>query len=71
MTGAKAEANTETGDAAAGGGGGSFSEQRLVEKLNKLNNSAASIQSILFSVVSSLHVSKFNFLLSSLIQYGI
>jgi hypothetical protein len=58
MTGAKAEANTETGDAAAGGGGGSFSEQRLVEKLN---NSAASIQSILFSVVSSLHVRKFNF----------
>jgi hypothetical protein len=33
--------------AAGGGGGGSFSEQRLVEKLNKLNNSAASIQSIL------------------------
>jgi hypothetical protein len=45
MAGAKAEANTEKGDA---GGGGSFSEQRLVEKLNKLNNSAASIQSILF-----------------------
>jgi regulator of Ty1 transposition protein 103 len=45
MAGAKAEANTEKGDAAAGG---SFSEQRLAEKLNKLNNSAASIQSILF-----------------------
>jgi regulator of Ty1 transposition protein 103 len=48
MAGSKAEANTETGDAAAAGGGGSFSEQRLVEKLSKLNNSAASIQSILF-----------------------
>jgi regulator of Ty1 transposition protein 103 len=51
MAGAKAEANTETGDAAAAagsGGGSSFSEQRLVEKLSKLNNSAASIQSILF-----------------------
>jgi regulator of Ty1 transposition protein 103 len=51
MAGAKAKANTETGDAAAAAGswgGGSFSEQRLVEKLSKLNNSAASIQSILF-----------------------
>jgi hypothetical protein len=44
MAGAKAEANTEAGAAA----GDSFGEQRLVEKLNKLNNSAASIQSILF-----------------------
>ncbi|GJN13907.1 hypothetical protein PR202_gb00663 [Eleusine coracana subsp. coracana] len=48
MAGAKADANTEAGDAAAAGGGGggsgSFSEQRLAEKLNKLNNSAASIQ---------------------------
>jgi hypothetical protein len=39
----------------ATGGGGSFSEQRLVEKLNKLNNSAASIQSthFLFSFAAS------------------
>jgi hypothetical protein len=47
MAGAKGEANTEAWDAAAAGGD-SFSEQRLVAKLNKLNNSAASIQSILF-----------------------
>ncbi|TVU27165.1 hypothetical protein EJB05_29752 [Eragrostis curvula] len=48
MAGTKADANTETGDAAAGGGGGgdSFSEQRLVEKLNKLNSSATSIQTL-------------------------
>ncbi|KAK3139228.1 hypothetical protein QOZ80_5AG0379890 [Eleusine coracana subsp. coracana] len=50
MAGAKADANTEAGDAAAAGGGGggsgSFSEQRLAEKLNKLNNSAASIQTL-------------------------
>ncbi|KAK3118299.1 hypothetical protein QOZ80_9BG0696980 [Eleusine coracana subsp. coracana] len=47
MAGTKADANTETGDAAGGGGGGgSFSEQRLAEKLNKLNNSAASIQTL-------------------------
>ena len=62
MAGAKADADAETGDAgggAAGGGvGGSFSEQRLVEKLNKLNSSAASIQSILFSVVTFLHARK-------------
>lgn len=54
MAGAKADIDAETADGgggaggAGGGGGGSFSEQRLVEKLNKLNNSAASIQSILF-----------------------
>ncbi|TVU50694.1 hypothetical protein EJB05_02074, partial [Eragrostis curvula] len=46
MAGTKADADTETGDAAGGGGGGSFSEQRLVEKLNKLNSSAASIQTL-------------------------
>nr|CAB3462941.1 unnamed protein product [Digitaria exilis] len=51
MAGAKVEIDAETADGggggggAGGGGGGSFSEQRLVEKLNKLNNSAASIQS--------------------------
>ncbi|KAJ1264592.1 hypothetical protein BS78_08G011300 [Paspalum vaginatum] len=46
MAGAKADVDAETGDGAGGGGGGSFSEQRLVEKLNKLNNSAASIQTL-------------------------
>ncbi|KAF8706432.1 hypothetical protein HU200_030703 [Digitaria exilis] len=52
MAGAKAEIDAETADGgggaggAGGGGGGSFSEQRLVEKLNKLNNSAASIQTL-------------------------
>ncbi|XP_062182307.1 uncharacterized protein LOC133886609 [Phragmites australis] len=40
MAGTKADANAETG------GGGSFSEQRLVEKLDKLNSSAASIQTL-------------------------
>ncbi|CAN6352722.1 unnamed protein product [Urochloa humidicola] len=52
MAGAKADVDAETGDGGGGGGGaggaggGSFSEQRLVEKLNKLNNSAASIQTL-------------------------
>ncbi|CAL4995791.1 unnamed protein product [Urochloa decumbens] len=52
MAGAKVDVDPETGDGgggaggAGGGGGGSFSEQRLVEKLNKLNNSAASIQTL-------------------------
>ncbi|XP_062202212.1 uncharacterized protein LOC133904724 isoform X1 [Phragmites australis] len=41
MAGTKADANAETG-----GGGGSFSEQRLAEKLDKLNSSAASIQTL-------------------------
>jgi regulator of Ty1 transposition protein 103 len=45
MSGAKAGVDVETRD---GGAGGSFSEERLVDKLNKLNNTAASIQSILF-----------------------
>ncbi|WVZ88165.1 hypothetical protein U9M48_034713 [Paspalum notatum var. saurae] len=45
MAGAKADVDAETGDG-GGGAGGSFSEQRLVEKLNKLNNSAASIQTL-------------------------
>ena len=64
MAGAKADVDAETGDGggaaggAGGGGGGSFSEHRLVEKLNKLNSSAASIQSILFSVVTFLHARK-------------
>ncbi|XP_062203917.1 uncharacterized protein LOC133906137 isoform X2 [Phragmites australis] len=44
MAGTKADANAETGD--GGRGGGSFSEQRLVDKLNKLNSSAASIQTL-------------------------
>ena len=69
MAGAKADADAETGDAgggAAGGGvGGSFSEQRLVEKLNKLNSSAASIQSILFFMVTFLHARKFRSVLLS------
>jgi regulator of Ty1 transposition protein 103 len=46
MAGTKADAKAET----SGGGGGSFSEKGLAEKLNKLNSSAASIQSILVSV---------------------
>ncbi|KAJ1273996.1 hypothetical protein BS78_05G029400 [Paspalum vaginatum] len=47
MAGAKADVEAETGDGtAAAGGGGSFSEQRLIDKLNKLNNSAASIQTL-------------------------
>lgn len=53
MAGAKAGVDLETRDGGSGGGGGagaggSFSEERLVDKLNKLNNTAASIQSILF-----------------------
>ena len=43
MAAAKAGVDVETRD----GGGGSFSEERLVDKFNKLNNTAASIQSIL------------------------
>jgi hypothetical protein len=43
---AKAEAKAET---IGGGGSGSFSEQAFVEKLNKLNNTATRIQSILSS----------------------
>ncbi|KAG2555625.1 hypothetical protein PVAP13_8NG016103 [Panicum virgatum] len=52
MAGAKADVDAETGDGggaaggAGGGGGGSFSEHRLVDKLNKLNSSAASIQTL-------------------------
>jgi len=60
MAGAKADVDAETGD-----GGGSFSENRLVEKLNKLNSSAASIQSILFSMVTFLHARKFRSVLLS------
>jgi len=40
MAGAKADVDAETGD------GGSFSEQRLIDKLKRLNNSAASIQTL-------------------------
>jgi len=48
MAAAKAGVDLETRDGGSGGGGGgSFSEERLVDKLNKLNNTAASIQSIL------------------------
>jgi hypothetical protein len=50
MAAAKAGVDVETRDGGSGsgsGGGGSFSEERLVDKLNKLNNTAASIQSIL------------------------
>jgi len=71
MAGAKADVDAETGDGggaaggAGGGGGGSFSEHRLVEKLNKLNSSAASIQSILFSMVTFLHARKFRSVLLS------
>ncbi|ONM42201.1 ENTH/VHS family protein [Zea mays] len=43
MSGAKAGVDVETRD---GGAGGSFSEERLVDKLNKLNNTAASIQTL-------------------------
>ena len=46
MAGTKTDAKAET----SGGGGGAFSEKGLAEKLNKLNSSAASIQSILVSV---------------------
>jgi len=46
MAAAKAGVDVETRDGGSGGGG-SFSEERLVDKLNKLNNTAASIQSIL------------------------
>ncbi|PUZ62814.1 hypothetical protein GQ55_3G016800 [Panicum hallii var. hallii] len=53
MAGAKANVDAETRDGggggaggAGGGGVGSFSEQRLVEKLNKLNSTAASIQTL-------------------------
>ncbi|KAL6905708.1 hypothetical protein ACP4OV_003309 [Aristida adscensionis] len=53
MASEKADANAEAGDGGAGGGGGgggggsgSFSEQRLVEKLNKLNSTATSIQTL-------------------------
>jgi len=62
MAGAKADVDAETGDgggAGGGGSGGSFSEQRLIDKLNRLNNSATSIQSILSSVFTLLHASKF------------
>jgi hypothetical protein len=65
MAAAKADADAETRDVgggaggAGGGGVGSFSEQRLVEKLNKLNSTAASIQSILFSMVTFQHARKF------------
>lgn len=45
MAGTKADAKAETS-----GGGGSFSEKGLAEKLNKLNSSAASIQSILVCI---------------------
>jgi regulator of Ty1 transposition protein 103 len=43
MAAAKSGVDVETRD----GGGGSFSEERFVDKLNKLNNTTASIQSIL------------------------
>ena len=62
MASAKADVDAETGDggrAGCGVSGGSFSEQRLVDKLNRLNNSATSIQSILSSVFTLLHASKF------------
>lgn len=45
MAAAKSGVDVETRD--GGGGGGSFSEERFVDKLNKLNNTTASIQSIL------------------------
>lgn len=57
MAGAKADVDAETGDGGGAGGGssgGSFSEQRLIDKLNRLNNSATSIQSILSSLFTSL-----------------
>lgn len=64
MAGAKTDVvDAETGDgggAGSGGGGGSFSEQRLIDKLNRLNNSATSIQSILSSLLTLLHASKFD-----------
>ncbi|KAL6871007.1 hypothetical protein ACP4OV_014855 [Aristida adscensionis] len=54
MAGAKADAKAEAGAAGGGGGGGGgggsgsspFSEQRLVEKLNKLNSTATCIQTL-------------------------
>jgi hypothetical protein len=48
MADTKAEAKAET-IGGGGGGSGSFSEQAFVEKLNKLNNTATRIQSILSS----------------------
>ncbi|XP_066355569.1 UPF0400 protein C337.03-like [Miscanthus floridulus] len=45
MAAAKAGVDVETRDGGSGGGG-SFSEERLVDKLNKLNNTAASIQTL-------------------------
>ena len=62
MAAAKADVDVEMGDSGGAGGGvsgGSFSEQRLIDKLNRLNNSATSIQSILSSVFTLLHASKF------------
>lgn len=53
MAGAKVDVDAETGD------GGSFSEQRLIDKLKRLNNSAASIQSILSSLFTFLRACKF------------
>ncbi|AQK38811.1 uncharacterized protein LOC100382152 [Zea mays] len=43
MAAAKSGVDVETRD---GGGGGSFSEERFVDKLNKLNNTTASIQTL-------------------------
>uniref|UniRef100_A0A0E0RD70 CID domain-containing protein n=1 Tax=Oryza rufipogon TaxID=4529 RepID=A0A0E0RD70_ORYRU len=52
MADTKAEAKAET-IGGGGGGSGSFSEQAFVEKLNKLNNTATRIQSILSSALSN------------------
>jgi regulator of Ty1 transposition protein 103 len=57
MAGAKADVDAETGDGSGvgSGGGGLFSEQMLIDKLNRLNNSATSIESILSPVSTFLH----------------
>ncbi|KAL6597431.1 hypothetical protein ACP70R_046871 [Stipagrostis hirtigluma subsp. patula] len=46
MAGTKADANAETGGGGGGGSSNPFSEQRLVEKLNKLNSTATCIQTL-------------------------
>ncbi|KAL5676982.1 hypothetical protein ACJX0J_013113, partial [Zea mays] len=48
MAGAKADVDAETGDGSGvgSGGGGLFSEQMLIDKLNRLNNSATSIETL-------------------------
>uniref|UniRef100_A0A0E0MJ63 CID domain-containing protein n=1 Tax=Oryza punctata TaxID=4537 RepID=A0A0E0MJ63_ORYPU len=53
MADTKADAKAEPKAETIGGGSGSFSELAFVEKLNKLNNTATRIQSILSSALSN------------------